>query len=464
MHPNTGLNARPLVFPQGVYFHISQLDHYFYKSPSLPPRQELSAKRSVKTELLVMNACRRPVRGARKQGEMQRLFRYYAIAILCVSTLAYAIYLSAAVGLVDVTGRELVGRDFVNYYSASRLVLDAAGETLMKVGEYRAYLQSQYDIALGLNWSYPPHYLFFVLPLGLVGYLPAYALWIGVGAALFVAATRCSFEPQHSRWSTYILFTLAAPAFLINAAFGQNGLITGALLFLGVSLARSRPILAGICLGALTVKPQLGLLIPVFLLLRGHWTVIASAVVTSFLMVGLSALVFGVDMWRDYFGHVLPFQRIVAEEGTGIFLRMMPTGFALGRLAGLDASSAMLIQAPFSLLALGLTVWTFRKPSAAPEMECALLLVAIFLFSPYAFNYDMLALVPALYLVLTRKAGDDPALTRFNLVLGALLLLPMITFLAPLGPVILTASAFLLVQKIAVARGSNAPSASTPAN
>lgn len=395
---------------------------------------------------------------------MQRLFQFYAVAILSVSAIAYGVYLSAADGLVDVTGRELTGRDFVNYYSASRLILDGAGETLMKVGEYRAYLQAQYEIALGLNWSYPPHYLFFVLPLGFFGYLPAFALWIGVGAVLFVAATRLGLGAQRQDGATYALFTLAAPAFLVNAAFGQNGLITGALIFLGVSLVRHRPILAGICLGALTVKPQLGLLIPVFLLLRGHWTVIGSAIVTSAAMIVLSALFFGVELWWDYFDYVLPFQRIVAEEGTGIFLRMMPTAFALGRLAGLDASTAMLVQAPFSLLALGLVISTFRKPSAAPELETALLLVAVFLFSPYAFNYDMLALVPALYLVLSRQAGDAPVLTRFNLVMAALLFLPLITFFVPLGPVILTAAALLLAQQIAVARGSNPLSASTPAN
>ena len=395
---------------------------------------------------------------------MQRLFQFYAVAILSVSATLYGIYLGAASGLVDFTGRELIGRDFVNYYSASRLVLDGAGETLMKVGEYRAYLQAQYEIALGLNWSYPPHYLFFVLPLGFFGYLPTYALWIGVGAVLFVAATWLGLGAQRRDWATYALFTLAAPAFLVNAAFGQNGLITGALLFLGVSLVRHRPILAGICLGALTVKPQLGLLIPVFLLLRGHWTVIGSAIVTSAAMIVLSALFFGVELWWDYFDYVLPFQRIVAEEGTGIFLRMMPTGFALGRLAGLDASTAMIVQAPFSLLALGLVIWTFRKPSAAPDLETALLLVAVFLFSPYAFNYDMLALVPALYLVFSRQTGDGPVLTRFNLVMAALLFMPLITFFAPLAPVILTAAALLLAQQIAVARGSNPVSTSTPAN
>ena len=395
---------------------------------------------------------------------MQRLFQYYAVAILCVSAIGYGLYLSAASGLADFTGRELIGRDFVNYYSASSLILDGAGETLMKVDEYRAYLHTQYKIALGLNWSYPPHYLFFVLPLGLFGYLPAYALWIGVGAVLFVAATRLGLGEQRRDWGTYALFALATPAFLVNAAFGQNGLITAALLFLGVSLVRHKPILAGICLGALTVKPQLGLLIPVFLLLRGHWTVIASAVVTSAAMVVLSALIFGVELWRDYFDYVLPFQRIVAEQGTGVFLRMMPTGFALGRLAGLDASTAMLVQTPFSLLALGLVIWTFRKPSAALELETALLLVAVFLFSPYAFNYDMLALVPSLYLVFSRQTGDVPVLSRFNLVMGAVLYLPLITFFAPLGPVILAAVGLLLAQQIAVARGSPPAFASTPAN
>ncbi|WP_325051433.1 glycosyltransferase family 87 protein [Henriciella barbarensis] len=269
----------------------------------------------------------------------------------------------------------------------------------------------------------------------------------------FYLADRPSHRGGHETSRAYGVFVLTAPAFAVNAAFGQNGFLTGALLYLGVRLADRRPILAGVCLGTLTIKPRLGLLIPLFLLLRGHWTVIVSAICTSIALVGLSALIFGIDMWRGYFEHVMPFQRIVAEEGTGVFLRMMPTGFALGRLQGWDASYAMALQAPFSLLALGLTVWTFRKPSAAPEMEQALLLVCVFLFSPYAFNYDMMALVPALFLVLEseiRASRSGP--TRLNLMLIALFLLPVITFFLPLGPAILAGSALVLAQRISACR------------
>ena len=380
---------------------------------------------------------------------MRRIFRYYAIGFLFVFVALFAFYLSQATGLVDPTGRDLIGRDFVNYYSASRLVLDGHEETLLKVSEYRTYLETQYGIALWLNWSYPPHYLFFVFPLALLGYLPAYAVWVILGGGLFILLTRLSLDSGRKTMIGYGSIALASPAFIANCAFGQNGFITGTLLYLGVRLAATRPVLAGACLGALTVKPQLGLLIPVFLVLRGHWLVIASAAVTSIVMIGLSALIFGIEMWQGYIDYALPYQRVVAEEGTGLFLKMMPTAFALGRLQGWDASAAMLLQAPFSLLAFGLVVWAFRRPSADAGAEQALLIVCVFMFSPYSFNYDMTALVPALFLLLAHETeGGRHGLNRLTLIMAGLYLLPLLTFIAPFGPVTIAASALVLAHRI----------------
>lgn len=384
---------------------------------------------------------------------MIRLFRAYCFCFAGLVALWYTLYLLASNGLIDATGDHLIGRDFVNYYSASKLILTGMTETLLQVETYRQWIETEYGLSLWLNWSYPPHYLFFVTPLAGLPYLPAYIAWVLGGACVFFLLTRFAARPAGGIARGYLPFALAAPAVVVNAVFGQNGFITGTLLYLGIRFAGSRPIVAGICLGALTTKPQLGLLIPVFLLLRGHWAAIGWASLSAATLIGASALVFGPGMWTGYFEQVLPYQRTVAAEAGGLFLEMMPTAFAFGRLSGLDASQAMLLQAPFSLLAIALTIWTFRQRETAADLERALLLVCIFMVSPYAFNYDMTALLPAVFLVM---AGEISAgrgrINGFNMMMAALYLLPLLTFFLPVGPVVMAGAALWIASRISDGR------------
>ena len=85
---------------------------------------------------------------------------------------------------------------------------------------------------------------------------------------------------------------------MINAFFGQNGAFTAALLVGGLLAAPKRPILAGVLFGLLTVKPQLGILIPFCLLASRNWRAFASAAVTTVTLVLLTGLAFGFGTGR----------------------------------------------------------------------------------------------------------------------------------------------------------------------
>ena len=383
---------------------------------------------------------------------MIRLFRIYCFCFIGLLAFCYTLYLAGSSGLVDFTGTSLIGRDFVNYYSASKLALTGKPETLLLAETYHAWLEAEYGLPLWLNWSYPPHYLFFILPLGVLPYLPAYIVWTIAGGAAFILLTRLSLKHDVPSLAGYLPFLLLSPALVVNAFFGQNGFVTGTLLYLGVRFADSRPVLAGICFGLLTTKPQLGLLIPLVLLLRGYWATILWAGLTAAAIVGLSLLAFGTGMWTGYFEHVVPYQRYIAEETGGIFLRMMPTAFAMGRVNGLEADTAMLLQAPFSMVAVGLTVWTFRKPRQTPELERALLMVCIFMMTPYIFNYDMTALLPAIFVIILGEIRTGRGFSLLSLSMAALYLLPIVTFFVTAGPFVLAACALLLARRIAERR------------
>jgi len=145
-------------------------------------------------------------------------------------------------------------------------------------------------------WSYPPHFLFFVSWLGVFGYWAALALWSVVTAGLYAAAAGAVLgrESADSRPSKRWFFLLAlAPATLVNLLCGQTGAIAAALFFGGLWAMHARPLVAGVLFGLLTVKPQLGILLPVVLLLERRWATILTAIATTAALVGLSAWAFG---------------------------------------------------------------------------------------------------------------------------------------------------------------------------
>ena len=267
---------------------------------------------------------------------VESVLKSYCILIGALIAVGYPIYLLSSQGLIDPTGEILIGRDFANYYNASQLAVTGELNRLFDIVEYRAYLNQTFGQRFELNWSYPPHFLFFALPLAGLPYLVAYGVWVCAGLGIYIgAAWRSAIERYHLRRSQ-VAVLLLAPATLINAFFGQNGFITGTLLYLGVRYTAQRPVLAGICFGILTIKPQLGLLIPVMLVLTRQWLTIAVAIATAMTLIAASGAAFGMQSWVDYFEKVLPYQRGVMEEGTGLFLQMMPSVYGLGRLIGLS--------------------------------------------------------------------------------------------------------------------------------
>src|SRR5205085_473551 len=63
---------------------------------------------------------------------------------------------------------------------------------------------------------------------------------------------------------------------------------------------RDRPWLAGIFIGLMTFKPQLGILLPFALLAAREWRSIAGAVITTAGCLAAATLWLGVGIWADY--------------------------------------------------------------------------------------------------------------------------------------------------------------------
>jgi hypothetical protein len=163
----------------------------------------------------------------------------------------------------------------------------------------------------------------------------------------------------------------------------------------------------------------------------------------------VTCAIYGVDIWWEYLAKVVPMQRYQQENGAGLLLLQIPSAFYASRLVMLPIKLAWVIQGIVSLAALAAVVWTYWRPRD-PVLSVALLVTAIFLFSPYTLNYDFVIL--AWVLALLRQRPDMTAREHgLILALWTLPVMMMIVGLAhiPLGFLMLSAFAGWLLWRLA---------------
>jgi alpha-1,2-mannosyltransferase len=347
------------------------------------------------------------------------------------------------------------GRDFLNTWMGGRSMFAGGPEPWFDVRTYndalRAMLGAPYQEHY---WSYPPHVMLFIWPFGLMPYLPAYLVWCAGGIALYFWA--CSSAIPRDR----MLFLAVAPSIAVCIFFGQNGFYTAALLIGGLLNLDRRPILAGVLFGILTIKPQLGILLPVVLLFERRWLTIASTIVTTAILVALTSMLFGWHIWVEFYQKVIPQQQWLTENGAGLLFAVVSSVFYGARLLHLPLGIAWALQGVVSVLALAGLVWVYWK-RRDPQLSLAYFVTATFLVTPYILNYDMV--VFGFVVALLRDRADNT--TRDHQLLIAVWTLPVTMMFAalvfvPLGPIVLIAFGYRLLQRLAQSDSATVPAAS----
>jgi hypothetical protein len=337
----------------------------------------------------------------------------------------------------------VLGRDFLNFWMGGRAVFGNDPAAWFDLHTYNAALRAM----LGTDypehfWSYPPHLLLFIWPLGLLPYLPAYIAWCAVGIALYLLA--CSPPIARDR----LVFLAVAPGVAVCVFFGQNGFYTAALLIGGLLCRERRPVLSGVLFGILTIKPQIGMLVPVILLLERRWLTIASAVVTTAVLVSATALVFGWNIWIEFWQKVVPQQQWLTAHGGGLLFEMVSSVYYAARLIHLPESVGWAMQGIVAVLALAALVWTYWK-RREPALSLAFFVTATFLVTPYILNYDMV--VFGFVVALLRDRADNTTVDHWLLI--ALWTLPVSMMIAaagwiPLAPIVLIAFAGRILWRL----------------
>ncbi len=247
-----------------------------------------------------------------------------------------------------------------------------------------------------LPYAYPPSFLLFIIPIGLLSYYAAFGVWI-IGTLLFYFLV--STYKQASRDTVFL--TMFAPATVITFAAGQTGFLSSAFIFGGFRLVTSYPILSGITFGLASVKPQLGLLIPIALVSAGQWRTVVAAGATTVVLVFVSSLVFGWAIWPLWLSKLVAHANWAAEVNS----RSSATIIGNLTLLGMNLSVARIIQACVSILVAIVIILCFRR--GVTMLGTAAVLVGTFLATPYAFVYDMPMVTNAALAVVNgeRRAG-----------------------------------------------------------
>jgi hypothetical protein len=221
--------------------------------------------------------------------------------------------------------------------------------------------------------------------LALLPYLWSCVLFVGSTLALYVAYMRRVFPGRHA-----LFLLLAFPAAFVNLIHAQNGFLTAVLVAAACLNLERRPALAGILIGALCYKPHFGLLFPLVLIAGRHWVSFGTAALTTALLMGTSALVFGIGSWVAFWQN-LALTREVLEAGN-LPWNKMPTVFAAVRMLGGGVSFAYVLQFLTAAAVTVLTVYAWYRRRGSFELRVALLAVALLLISPYCFDYDLVVL------------------------------------------------------------------------
>lgn len=301
-----------------------------------------------------------------------------------------------------------LGRDFVNFWMAPRLVLAGKGAMLVDLPAYSDAIRTTFGLARdpGLLFVYPPHALLLFAPFAALPFLPAVLLWTAANLAGLALATRLLLRGAPA--GGLILAACLSPPAVAMMMYGHFGGLLALATTVAVIEADRRPVLAGLCLALLSMKPQFACAIGLMLLCAGHWRCLLVGGAASLALAGLSAGLFGIEVWQRFVLITMPMQSTFVTQFDAKMIETAVTAYFAARYSGLPASAAWAIQGAVSAVSLALAVAALRRGASEPGALLVVILGAL-VMQPYVSHYDLAIAAPALALVvLGREPGAAP--------------------------------------------------------
>ena len=343
------------------------------------------------------------VTGSAKQSRLEFYLLRIAQGLALAAVLSFCIlwiqWQASAPGVSKLSG------DFVSFWTAGKLVLQGhAAEAYARLPHFALQLDLHHDPGWGyLAFFYPPFFLLLCAGFALLGYFPALCVWLATTLACYIAALR-ALLPKNLREGVpvWVLF-LGYPAVMVNAGFGQNGFLSAGLFGGAAVWLDRRPALAGLCFGCLAYKPQLGIIVPLALIVARRWRCFAFAAATVVVLAAAATLAFGTDVWPAFMAGMADARRDWMEPPNPLYLIYWVTVFGAVRLHGGSLALAYGAQAVVTVAAalMLLRALSQRPPgSRSGRAEVAAIAACVPFCSPFMLEYDLIILaVPMAWLL-----------------------------------------------------------------
>ncbi len=316
------------------------------------------------------------------------------------------------------------GVDFRGYYAAGALV--ARGGNPYDYAQLAPVLEEITGFPGNNPYFYPPWYCLFFVPLSLIPYQAARALWLLVNLLLFYLSLeylQAALEWQVDGWRRWGAFLSAVVMF---AAYCLHSEQAGILLLFGLALAlraikQDRPPLVGLGLVIAVTKPQITALTVV---LVGLWLLLhkPSAVLWAggWLVILIILASIAMPHWWEFdatgFGQGLVY-RLDGTAGI-VSKRVNSTAFDFfSHVFHIEPPLQYLVIAGIGLSGLVLVGFAWYRYQSPAVLAAASTILAL-LITPYALQYDYVPLTIPLFWIFMRM----PSLRRATRFIVAVLL------------------------------------------
>lgn len=369
----------------------------------------------------------------------------FALVHLAAFLLLLGWQLSSARGYVMADGVSPIGGDFINLWTAGRMVTEGLAADIYEPARFMELQQQRIGAYIGHRlWAYPPQSLALAVPFGALGYFVSLALWSLLGlAVLAFGARRVGF----GGWATAIL--LLSPASLHCIYWGQTGNLACGLLLLALSQRGARDGMAVGATSLLTIKPQFGLLLPALWLATRQWGIIIAVTVAVGVVIAATLAVGGPELWKAYLFETLPELNRLERHGTGLFTYMIPSAFMALRIVTGDGDLAANLHLMLASLLLAWCLWHIWREER-PLARHALVLVGTAAITPYLHIYDLtVVLAGAMMIARLNETSESANPFWVDRAVLASWALPYLTIVlnalsVPLSPLVMVALLVLL--------------------
>jgi alpha-1,2-mannosyltransferase len=329
-----------------------------------------------------------------------RRIRIHGLLLAVSLWTVYAVDMSTP-GLLDRNGL-VKGTDFLHFYTLGRLALQNRGDLLHNM---RAQAELARQFVSGASDTlyvplYGPQISMFFAPFARLPYGFALATWLALNVVIYAWCCGTVWKTcpglQPYRWTVLIL-VIAFPGFFHLLAWGQtSGLALLCFTLAYLALRRDHALLAGLAIGSLIFKPQLGLAAAAVFVFARNWKVVAGAVLAASLQLAAAWIHYGTVVMRIYLHALRHVEDVLPLLEPRLYQTHSLRSFWSLLLPWPRIAFGLYVVGAVAILALAVRVW---RSSSSLSVRFPVLLFATVLVSPHLTVYDLVILSPAFLLL-----------------------------------------------------------------